>query len=165
MRQGFTCSSLVYIFSSCLLAKGFNVEEYLVFARNHPVLMLGLVAVLGMIVWTEFSRLTRKYKQINTTQAVQLLNHDGSFVLDVREDNEVRGGRIKGARHIPLGQLKNRVTELEQAKEKPVLVYCRSGNRSAHACHMLTKQGFQDVSNLAGGIVAWESANLPLSKK
>lgn len=141
------------------------MEEYLVFARNHPLLMLGLVVVLGLIVWTEFSRLTRKYKQINTSQAVQLLNQDGSFVVDVREDNEVRSGKIKGARHIPLGQLKNRASELEQAKEKPVLVYCRSGSRSAHACHTLTKLGFQDVSNLAGGIVAWESANLPLSRK
>lgn len=141
------------------------MEEYLVFARNHPVLILGLVAVVAMIIWTEFGRLTRKYKQLNTNQAVQLLNQEGSFVLDVREDNEVRGGKIKGARHIPLGQLKSRASELEQAKEKPVLVYCRSGNRSAHACSMLTKMGFQNVSNLAGGITAWESANLPLSKR
>lgn len=141
------------------------MEEYLVFARNHPVLMMGLVAVLGMIIWTEFSRLTRKYKQINTSQAVQILNRDDSVVLDVREDGEVRGGKIKGAKHIPLGQLKSRASELEQAKGKPMLVYCRSGNRSAHACHLLTKMGFQDVSNLAGGITAWESANLPVSKR
>ncbi len=86
-------------------------------------------------------------------------------MLDVREDAEVRGGKIKGARHIPLAQLKNRMTELEQSKEKPVLVYCRSGNRSAHACNLMTKAGFQDVSNLGGGIVAWESANLPVSKR
>lgn len=141
------------------------MEEYLVFARSHPVLILGLVAVLGMIIWTEIGRLTRKYKQVNSTQAVQVLNQEGSVVLDVREDGEVKGGKIKGARHIPLGQLKNRLTELEQAKEKPVLVYCRSGSRSAHACHLMTKAGFQDVSNLAGGIMAWESANLPVSKR
>ncbi|MEZ5451713.1 MAG: rhodanese-like domain-containing protein [Thiothrix sp.] len=141
------------------------MEEYLVFARNHPVLILGLIAILGMIIWTEIGRFTRKYKQVNSAEAVQILNRDGSLVLDVREDNELRGGKIKGARHIPLGQLKNRLGELEQAREKPVLVYCRSGNRSAYACHLMTKAGFQDVSNLAGGIVAWESANLPVSKR
>lgn len=141
------------------------MEEYLVFARNHPLLIAGLIAILGMIIWAEIGRLTRKYKQVNTVQAVQILNHEGSLVLDVREDGEVRGGKIKGARHIPLGQLKNRMGELEQSREKPVLVYCRSGNRSAHACHLMTKAGFQDVSNLAGGIVAWESANLPVSKR
>ena len=141
------------------------MEEYIVFARNHPVLMMGLVAVVGLIIWTEFSRLTRKYKQVGAAQAVQVMNQDGSLVLDVREESEVRNGRIKGARHIPLAQLKTRITELESFKEKPVLVYCRSGSRSAHACGVISKAGFQNVSNLAGGIMAWESANLPISQR
>ncbi|QTR45273.1 rhodanese-like domain-containing protein [Thiothrix litoralis] len=141
------------------------MEEYLVFARSHPLLIAGLFAILGMIIWLEFSRLTRKYQQVNTTQAVHIFNQDGSFVLDVREESEVRSGKLKGAKHIPLGQLKNRMVELESAKTKPVLVYCRSGSRSAHACNLLTKAGFDNVSNLAGGIMAWESANLPVSKR
>lgn len=141
------------------------MEEYLVFARSHPMLMLGLVAIVGLILWTEFSRLTRKYKQVGTAQAVQVMNQEGSLVLDVREDSEVRHGKIKGARHIPLAQLKTRLVELESFKTKPVLVYCRSGSRSAHACSVISKAGFQDVSNLAGGIIAWESANLPISQR
>ncbi|MDX9989846.1 MULTISPECIES: rhodanese-like domain-containing protein [Thiothrix] len=141
------------------------MEEYLVFARSHPMLMMGLVAIVGLILWTEFSRLTRKYKQVGAAQAVQVMNQDGSLVLDVREDSEVRNGKIKGARHIPLAQLKTRLVELESFKAKPVLVYCRSGSRSAHACSVISKAGFQDVSNLAGGIVAWESANLPISQR
>jgi rhodanese-related sulfurtransferase len=141
------------------------VEEYLVFARNHSTLMLGLVAIVGMVIWTEFSRLTRKYKQVGPAQAVLVLNRDDSVVLDVRDESEVRAGKITGARHIPLGQLKTRMTELDAFKDKPVLVYCRSGSRSAHACNVMSKAGYQDVSNLAGGIVAWESANLPISKR
>jgi len=141
------------------------VEEYLVFARNHPMLIVGLVGILGMIIWSEFSRITRKYQQVNTTQAVQIFNQDGAVVLDVREESEVRGGKLKGAKHIPLGQLKNRLVELESSKAKPILVYCRSGSRSAHACDLMTKAGFENVSNLAGGITAWESANLPVSKR
>lgn len=141
------------------------MEEYIAFARNHPILMMGLVGIIGLIVWTEISRLTRKYKQVNTAQAIQIMNRDDAVVVDVREDSEVQAGKIKGAKHIPLGQLKTRLGELEKAKDKPVLVYCRSGNRSAHACHLLTKEGFQDVSNLAGGMMAWESANLPVSKR
>lgn len=141
------------------------MEEYIVFARNHPLLIMGLVTIVGMIVWTEFSRFTRKYQQVNTTQAVQILNQDNSVVVDVREDNEVSAGKIKGAKHIPLGQLKKRLVELESAKNKPILVYCRSGSRSAHACSVLTKEGFANVSNLAGGMIAWESANLPVAKR
>jgi rhodanese-related sulfurtransferase len=141
------------------------VADYLTFVQNHPLLILGLVGIIGFIVWTELGRLNRKYKQLNTTEAVQLLNQDDSVILDVREDSEVRSGKIKGAKHIPLAQLKTRMAELDSAKAKPVLVYCRSGNRSSHACNQLTKAGFTNVSNLAGGISAWESANLPISKR
>lgn len=141
------------------------MEEYLVFARNHPLLIAGLLGIVGMIIWSEFSRITRKYQQVNTTQAVQILNQDTAVVIDVREDSEVRSGKIKGAKHIPLAQIKTRLVELESAKTKPVLVYCRSGSRSSHACDLLTKAGFENVSNLAGGITAWESANLPVSKR
>lgn len=141
------------------------MEEYLVFVRNHPMLITGLVAVVGLILWIEFHRLTRKYKQVGAVQAVQIMNQEGSLVLDVREDSEVRNGKIKGARHIPLAQLKTRLVELESFKTKPLLVYCRSGSRSAHACNILSKAGFQDVNNLAGGIIAWESANLPISQR
>lgn len=141
------------------------MEEYIAFAQNHALLAMGFVVVLGLIIWTEFSRLTRKYRQVVPALAVQVLNRDGSVVVDVREDAEVRSGKIKGARHIPLGQLKGRLAELDGFKEKPVLVYCRSGSRSAHACNMMTKAGFRDVSNLAGGITAWESADLPVSKR
>jgi rhodanese-related sulfurtransferase len=141
------------------------VADYLTFVQNHPLLILGLVAIIGVIVWTEIGRLNRKYKQVNTAEAVRLLNQDDSVVLDVREDAEVRTGKIKGAKHIPLAQLKTRLAELDSAKTKPVLVYCRSGNRSSHACNQLTKAGFSNVSNLAGGISAWESANLPISKR
>lgn len=135
------------------------------FVQNHSLLVMGFVGVLGLIIWTEFTRATRKYKQADATQAVKLMNNDDSLVLDVRDDNEVRDGKIQGAKHIPLGQLDKRMSELEKNKDKPILVYCRSGNRSAHACASLTKHGFADVTNLSGGFNAWQSANLPVVKR
>lgn len=143
------------------------MNEFTEFANsgNNMLLIMGFLGVLGMIVWVEFNRLTRKYKQLEVNQAVQLMNRDETLVLDVREDKEVSDGKIKGARHIALRDLGKRITELDSHKEQPVLVYCRSGNRSGHACGMLTKAGFSDVSNLAGGIMAWESANLPVGKR
>lgn len=141
------------------------MNEYMLFVQNHSLLVMGFVGVLGLIIWTEFTRATRKYKQADVTQAVKLMNNDDSVVLDVREDNEVRDGKIQGAKHIPLAQLDKRITELEKSKDKPILVYCRSGNRSTHACATLSKHGFADVSNLAGGFTAWQSANLPVVKR
>jgi len=140
------------------------MQEYIDFARNNFLIVAGFIAVLGFIIKTEISRLTRKYKQIGVNEAVMLLNKDNSIVLDVREDKEVQGGKIKDARHITLGQLPSRMAELGSDKQKPILVYCRSGSRSGHACQMLTKAGYEDVSNLAGGILAWEAANLPVVK-
>ena len=141
------------------------MEEYLVFVSNHPILVLGLVAVVGLIIWTEYGRATRKFKGVNTNEAVQLLNRDNTVVLDVREDAELREGKIKNARHIPLPKLKARIAELASYKAQPLLVYCRSGGRSAQACQILTQEGFGEVYNLEGGLSAWESANLPTSKR
>jgi len=140
------------------------MQEYIDFARNNFLIVAGFIAVLGFIIKTEISRLTRKYKQIGVNEAVMLLNKDNSIVLDVREDKEIQGGKIKDAKHITLGQLSSRIAELGSDKQKPILVYCRSGSRSGHACQMLTKAGYEDVSNLAGGILAWEAANLPVVK-
>ena len=141
------------------------MQEYIDFASNNFLIVAGFVAILGFIIKTEISRLNQKHNQVNVNQAVLLLNKDSTLVVDVREDKEIKGGLIKGARHITLGQLPDRLPELSKNKQAPVLVYCRSGSRSGHACKMFTKAGFEDVSNLAGGIMAWESANLPLSKK
>lgn len=140
------------------------MQEYIDFARNNFLIVAGFIAVLGFIIKTEISRLTRKYKQIGVNDAVMLLNKKDPVVLDVREDKEIQAGKIKDARHITLGQLSSRISELGNDKQRPILVYCRSGSRSGHACQMLTKAGYEDVYNLAGGILAWESANLPVAK-
>lgn len=76
-------------------------------------------------------------------------------LVDVREPGEFRQEHIRGFRNIPLGQLSNRLEELR--KDEPVVVMCRSGMRSRQAARILAKCGFQDVRNLAGGIMAWNS--------
>ncbi len=141
------------------------MTEYIEFARSNPFLVFGFIGVLGFIIWTEIGRLNRKYQQLGVNEAVRLLNNDNVLCLDVREDKEVDNGIIKGATHIPVSELPSRLNGLEKHKNNPVLIYCRSGSRSAHACTVLAKQGFEDVANLSGGIIAWEAANLPLSTR
>ncbi len=138
------------------------MQEYIDFARNNFLIVAAFIAVLGFIIKSEISRLTQKYKQVGVNEAVLILNKDNSVVLDVREDKEIQGGKIQGAKHITLAQLPSRIAELGSDKEAPILVYCRSGSRSAHACQLLTKAGYENVANLTGGILAWESANLPV---
>ena len=83
-------------------------------------------------------------------------------VLDVREPDEFTGslGHIKGAKLIPLGTLLNNMEQL--SKEKPVVVVCRSGARSAQATVMLKNAGFAKVANLAGGMLRWRAQHLPV---
>jgi rhodanese-related sulfurtransferase len=141
------------------------MEQYLEFASNNPILIAALVAIMALIVYTETKRQSRKNESLPPPQAVRRINEEGSLVLDVRENSEVKSGRIKGAKHIPLKELKPRLQELSKYKDKSVVVYCRSGNRSAQACDVLTSNEFEKVVNLQGGVMAWQAASLPLSKK
>lgn len=141
------------------------MQEYIDFARNNLLIVAGFIGVLAFIIKTEISRMSRTYKQVGVNEAVMLLNKDSTIVLDVREDKETQGGIIKGAQHITLGNLSSKISTIGKNKQDPILVYCRSGSRSGHACHQLTKAGYEDVTNLAGGIIAWESANLPVTKR
>ncbi|HRH81938.1 MAG TPA: rhodanese-like domain-containing protein [Thiobacillaceae bacterium] len=103
-------------------------------------------------------------KQVGPQEAVLLFNHQDAVVLDVREQSEWVDGHIAKAKHVPLGQLKNRLADLEKHKAKPIIAVCRTGNRSGSACGLLRKAGFENVHNLAGGMVAWEQAGLPKEK-
>ncbi len=77
------------------------------------------------------------------------------LLLDVREPEEVAKARIPGARPIPLGELEARIAELAAWRQRPVVVHCHKGGRSARAVRWLREQGFERVENLAGGIEAW----------
>ena len=76
------------------------------------------------------------------------------MLLDVREDWETALAPVPGgALHIPMGELQDRLPELDSERE--IVVICRSGGRSLQVARFLSAQGFASVSNLAGGILAW----------
>lgn len=128
-------------------------------------MLVALAVVSGaMLVWNFIGGSLSGAEQADTLKATRLYNDD-ALVLDVREDKEYAAGHIPKAKHIPLGQLAGRLQEIEKFKGKPILVTCRSGHRSARACGMLKKAGFETVYNQAGGILAWERANLPVTQK
>jgi len=75
------------------------------------------------------------------------------LLVDIRTPGEVAAGVIAGAVHLPMDQIPTRMHELP--RDKDVVLYCRSGARSYHACSYLMQQGFDNVVNLRGGIGAW----------
>lgn len=84
-------------------------------------------------------------------------NDDNVFLLDVREPFEQYQSKIEydNSTLIPVDQLPNRVNEIESHKDQEVVCMCRSGSRSAQACKLLEKKGFENVKNLKGGINQW----------
>ena len=84
--------------------------------------------------------------------------------VDVRFEHEFHGplGRLPGSRFIPLPELSDRAAELP--RDGALLLVCRSGQRSAKACAQLQALGFADVTNLAGGMIAWNQAGLPVER-
>ncbi len=127
-------------------------------------MMAALAVVSGaMLIWSFVGSKLSGVEQADTLKATRLFNDD-ALILDVREDKEFASGHIPKAKHIPLGKLASRMQELDKHKGKPILVTCRSGQRSARACGMLKKAGFETVYNQEGGIIAWERANLPVTK-
>jgi rhodanese-related sulfurtransferase len=87
------------------------------------------------------------------------LADEASVLIDVREQFEWNAGHAPTARHIPLGQLPRRISELPT--DKRIILVCRSGNRSAQATAMVTTAGL-DAANLTGGMAAWVRTGLPV---
>lgn len=102
---------------------------------------------------------------VSPLQAILMINREDAIVLDVREGAEWSRGHIPNARHIPLSDLPKRIGEIEKYRDRPIIVNCQSGNRSASACGALRKAGFTKVFNLAGGLPAWEQAGQPVTTK
>ena len=97
---------------------------------------------------------------ISPKQASVMSAEKKAVIVDVREDSEWNEQHIPGAIHIPLAQLNERLPELKQYKDSPVITQCRTGGRSAQALDVLKSAGFTKVYNMDGGIMAWDNAGL-----
>jgi hydroxyacylglutathione hydrolase len=104
-----------------------------------------------------------KVPQMNSGELSEKLESaNPPVVLDVRERDEWEAGHIAGAVHIPLGQLTDRVAELE--RDRPLVLHCQSSGRSSIAASVLRAQGFNNVVNLSDGFTGWQRRGLPVEK-
>ena len=124
-------------------------------------IFLAILAVFGAAVVLMNNRPTATRAlplEISVAQAAQL-REQGAFVLDVRQPEEWNELHVPGATLIPLDQLPNRVSEVP--KDQEILVICRSGNRSQAGRDILLQAGFEKVTSVSGGIIAWRNAGYP----
>lgn len=105
------------------------------------------------------------FAELSADQAKELIESGKALLVDVRTPSEYYAGHIAGAKLIPLGQISNRWTEIRDYKNKEILLYCRSGNRSVVASEVLIDKGFKKVYHLRPGIKGWTKAGYKVVKK
>ena len=140
-----------------------DTNQLIEFAGNHPVLVMALAGILLMLILSEVQQRFSNTKEVSPAEATRLLNHENAVLIDMRSDKDYREGHIVNAVSAPLADGKVPAS-LEKHRDRPVIVYCQRGQRSAGYCNQLGKQGFETVYNLHGGLNAWQKADLPLTK-
>jgi hydroxyacylglutathione hydrolase len=131
--------------------------------------MIGLDRVAGWFdasaidAWTSTGHPLGTIAQIDAADLAESMRHRAVTLVDVRNPNEWNAGHIDGALHIGLGYLGDRASEIPA--NRPVVVQCESGSRSAIGASLLRARGFDRVVNLAGGISGWIKSGLPVTHR
>jgi rhodanese-related sulfurtransferase len=134
------------------------------FVLNNIWLVLAAAVSGAILIWPLVNRRLSGVPEVGALQAVQLINRKDAVMIDVREAAEFGAGHAPNAKNIPLAQLGNRIGELQKFKSRPAVIVCQTGGRSHAATALLKKAGFTEVVVLAGGIGAWQQANMPVEK-
>jgi len=134
------------------------------FIFDHWLLFLALLVTSTLLVLTSVRPKLLGYSELNVAESVHFMNCDEGVTLDVRDENEFEEAHLLNALNIPHSELEQRIAELGRYRSEPILVYCRTGQRSAKAAVLLKRQGFDPVYKMSGGMLAWQGAKMPVSK-
>ncbi|QDE32983.1 MULTISPECIES: rhodanese-like domain-containing protein [Shewanella] len=141
------------------------MQEYMEFFKANPMLSLAWVGLFVALVVSVIKSSTSKVKNVSHQELTLMVNKQDAKVVDVRSKEEFKKGHIVDALNVTLTEIKNnQVTSLEKFKTSPIILVCNSGMTSSQAAQLLTKQGFENMFNLKGGMAEWQSANLPVVK-
>jgi rhodanese-related sulfurtransferase len=133
------------------------------FVRNNLLLFVTALVSGAMLLWPLVRRSTGG-PWVNPAQATHLINREDALIIDVREPAEFAAGHVLGAKNVPLARLDAPAPDLLKRKERPVIVYGDASDRAGKAAAALKKHGFTRITNLSGGLKAWQDAGLPLEK-
>lgn len=134
------------------------------FVFDNWALFTALALVLAALAWGPLQQRLRGIRTVPVSEAVRLINRERAIVIDVRNPEEFQGGHIPAALNLPLKGLAARLGDIEKHRQRPVILSCRTSQRSLAAASVLAKAGFSSPIVLAGGFTAWQSENLPTEK-
>jgi len=140
------------------------MSQLVEFAGNHPFMVVLFLVVLILFLQTLYKEKSKAYQNVSVDQLTRLVNQQNAQVVDVRSKEDFDQGHIVNAINIPIEDISSGKAKLDKLKKKPVIVCCQIGKVSLKASQQLTEAGLEQVFNLQGGINAWLSDKLPLSK-
>lgn len=141
------------------------MDRIVEFSTNHPLLVIGFLAVLGLLVWTEAMRKLRGVAELSPAQAVPWINDPNAVVVDISAAADFNRGHIVNARNLPPSRLAKPDAEVLKLKDRKLLVVCRSGQSAVAAAQSLRKLGAAEVAILKGGMAQWRSEQFPVTTK
>ena len=124
------------------------------------MIIIAVIGFLGIYLYRSSNTGSSALQSIDSDQGIELYGSADVVFLDVRTMGEHRAGAIPGSQLIPVQELESRMNELQPVKDKKIVVYCRSGNRSSRAAKLLQNHGF-NVVNLSGGMMQWTGPSAP----
>jgi rhodanese-related sulfurtransferase len=127
--------------------------------ENWMLIAVALASGVALVVPT-----LGKGSGLSPQDMVQLMNREKAVVIDVCEPDEFARGHVVGAKNLPLGELEAKLSQVAKNKSNPVVMVCQVGARSARAAATAQKLGYENVQSLAGGLKAWQAANMPIEK-
>lgn len=129
-------------------------------------LFVALIVIVGLLFVNLSKSRLLGFKEIKPIDAVSLINHEDALVIDTRDVDVYEKGHIVNAINIPFVSLRERVEdgELNEHRDRAIIVCCETGRQSAHAGAILYGNGFKSVHKLSGGMMSWESARFPLNR-
>lgn len=140
------------------------MQQLIEFAINHALLSGAFVAVLLVLVWSEFARRTRGFVELSPLQAIPLINRGDAVVVDVSASADFARGHIVNARNIKPSRFSKPDAEIQKLVEKSVLVVCKNGQAAPTAASALVKLGAKQVAVLKGGMFQWNADNYPVTR-
>ncbi len=140
------------------------MQQYIEFVSNHPLHFAALAVVVVLLITSEITRSISGTKSISISAAIHSYNKDAAIFIDTRSNNDFANGHITGAINIPAQDLEKRIGDLDKYKDKQLIVYCQTGVQTKKPCNLLSKNGFNSVLSLKGGLSAWIDESYPLEK-
>ncbi len=132
------------------------------FIVNHWILCALLIIVLLLIYINELLTQKKRAKELSPQAAVNLINHDNAAVIDLRDAESFAKGHIIDAIRASAEDFNQK--RMAKYKDKPTILVCAKGSQTAMLAEKLKKEGFAQIMVLAGGMAAWQAAELPIIK-